>query len=66
MESLDIIKLASKHLFRLQQECPHLLDAHLVICRMKQMIECAITLNAHDKAEIRKSERTREPSSKRF
>ena len=64
MESIDIQILAAKHLFRLRQDCPEILDAHLVVCRMKMMIEAAITLNAHETGKIGKDYKTEEPSSK--
>ena len=66
MDSVDILRLASKYLFQLKRECPSLLDIHLVICRMKQVIEAGIVLNVHDDNEIGDEIKTKESGSKRF
>ena len=66
MDSIEIQILAAKYLFGLRQDCPEILDAHLVVCRMKMMIESAVTLNAHETGKIGKDHKIGRTDHKRF
>ena len=59
MESLEITKLASKHIWELKKECETRKDVYLVVSLMSLIIEGGIILREHDRTKTKYHEKER-------